>query len=1011
MLKPQSCKPCSLYSISNGFIRPEGQGRKQLALIGEAGGYDEFIDGLPFRPQAQSGSLLEKVLKEELGLTRDDVWITNILHCQPPKNLLTGQWYAESAIKCCEQYRNKEIDEWKPKAIVALGGTAFETLTGETLRIVEDDIAGHLFWLKKGEYVSQENKEDGTPWGTTKHIIKGNIPVIPTYHPSYIRRGNMHLTSLLAYDIARALRISKDEWLSPTEYNKKKNYRIVGHDEAQSFYYKLKDNPKLILAFDIETDFSKTISEDMRDDAQELGNEITQIQFATDKYNAVIFPHYSGSYKYLSKLIMELPNFKANHNAWNFDNPRIKASGVKIDETRVHDTMWMFKHYQPKLPRGLQRVACLADFPFAWKHLFNTNVEEYGGADVCSIHFILEWLPKLMKAKSESFPNPFTNVPLVVNTWEGYVNHVFKYHPILQDASDDGLPVNNEARIELDGVLRDKYIILDKGIQKIIPDEIKNLAPTHKIKVVTPNEFVVQEVDKLDVGYVREPKKLLKTYREKYERLVSPNLFTANKPTMSFDRFLYLNWGLCQKEVEGFNRKTGKSLGLVTRWVRVLPFKGSKEQLSRYIEHKAEVLSKSTNKEEKKLAKLYVVPTDARGKETTRKDEIEILFDKTGDEVLQTNIEMRSIVTNRRNYIPNWKPNETTGAVHTHWNFSPPTGQMTSYQPNVLNVSKHTEIGQAFRKIIEARQPWNCDVEAPEGWEFIELDKKSFHVAMMGYVANSEKYIRFSQLDPHSIYCSYIVNGAFGIKPITMDQSDSDILEQCKFIKKTYKRLAEEGKKDYLDVRQKQAKPTVLGHQLGLGYRKLFWQNRRSIESEKRAKELQATLDAFDERVVQAKSDVKWNAHKRGFRMNEFGRIQWFHDVWSKTFNKKVNKWEMRDGSEARLPIAFAVQSTSFGMILEELFRILKRVRELDKPLGYKIFRMSIHDSLVFLQRVEDRDLLLPIYLEEMKKPCKQLVNEATGPEGLRIDIEWSAGKNLQAYDKEKNPEGMREMG
>ena len=71
----------------------------------------------------------------------------------------------------------------------------------------------------------------------------------------------------------------------------------------------------------------------------------------------------------------------------------------------------------------------------------------------------------------------------------------------------------------------------------------------------------------------------------------------------------------------------------------------------------------------KALAKLYVVPTTPRGdKETTSTDELQYLYDKTGDEVFLKTIEIRGLDTVINNFIPNWAP-ASDGCVHTTWGF------------------------------------------------------------------------------------------------------------------------------------------------------------------------------------------------------------------------------------------------------------------------------------------------------------------------------------------------------
>jgi len=767
------------------------------------------------------------------------------------------------------------------------------------------------------------------------------------------------------------------------------NYITVGYDGAQSFYYKLKDSPKLILSYDIETAESIFTPEDTRHDLTSAS--ITQIQFATDKFNAVVFPRFDGEYKEIANKILSLDNLKANHNTWNFDNPILEANGIKLDESKIHDSMWMFKQWQPMLPRGLQAVASLAGFPFPWKHLYGTNMELYGGADVCSIHFILEWLVPLMKA---------------TDTWKGYYNQVFKLHPILYNASKLGLPVNDEKRIELReklGLIKEEK---DNFLQENIPDEIKNITPKRKLRV--RDTETNKEFDYLDYGYVREPSAIGEgrgIYLDAGKKLQN-----QGKTIIPFNRFIQRKYGLVYRRFRTLDRKTGEETE-VERWCNLLPFKASKEQLSRYINWKREALLKEyatselrtedgkKDKELKKLAEKYVVPKDHEGKETTRKDSIEELFEKTGDEVLQINLEIRSLSTNINNYVPNWIPSPRDGCVHTTWGFTAASGQIDSRRPNVLNVSKHTETGQLFRRIIEA----------PEGWEWIEVDKKSFHVATMGYCANDKDYIRFSQLDPHSIFTSYIMPKEWG-KPIEMSMSDGEILERSKWIKKRCKEEKQKGGDRGIDLRQQCAKPTVLGNQLGLGPKKLYWQNRRAMKDVAAAEDYQKTIADLFPIVDGWKKEIKTIAHKQTYLINEFGFIQWFFDVFNYTWNKVQNKWVEREGQEARLPSAFRVQGCAFGMIKEELFRVLKRCEE-ELDLGYFPFRLSIHDSLFFLLKTVDVERVIPVILEEMNKPCIKLVNAATGPNGLVIGVEYSRGRNWQSWDKDKNPEGMKEIG
>lgn len=829
---------------------------------------------------------------------------------------------------------------------------------------------------------------------------------------------------------------------TPQSYKRKLNYRIVGYDNAASYYTYLSTNPKLIIADDIETAEAGGLAEDTLDDTG-VGRDtaITQIQFAVDKYNAVIFPSFDPYYKKLAGKILQLPNLRLSFNGWKFDYPILRANQVQEhDIAKCIDLMWAWKHYQPALPRSLQSVACLAGFPFAWKHLYGADMEMYGGADVCSLHFILEWLVPLMKARG-IWDKSANGEP------GGFIHYCQKLNPILQQASKAGLPVNNIKRLELREKLigmRDK---LDAELQAEIPDDIKNLEPK-RVETYEDTE-TGERIVHTSYGFKREPKEVRIAHYE-YDMAVK-RIEERGKKAGSFESFVRAKYGLVQKRIreidftangtrEGSNKGDAKRQLLsgmddkaesdknepnkfvssnynsrpnsnsspnyieVERWCRIVDFKASKDQLSKYIVWKGEQLLASKVREERELGKLYKIPTDKDGKETTRKDEILQLFEKTGDLVLQKNLEHRSLQTNITNYIPNWKPG-LDGNVHTTFGFTAASGQLDSRRPNVLNCSKHTEIGQLFRRIIEA----------PEGYSFCEFDKKSFHVATMGYCANDPTYIRFSQLDPHSIFASYIMPKEWG-KPIDFSLSDGEILDRCKWIKKRCKQEKESKGDRGVDLRQQVAKPAVLGNQLELGARKLYWQNRRSIEDVAHAKRLQDMLADLFPKVELFKHNIKEIAHKQTYLINEFGYIQWFFDVLNYRWDKKNRIWKVTEGAEAREPVAFRVQGCAFGMLKDEIFKIvLDRFRELDlsDPSNGRVyfpFRNTIHDSLVFLFSNSHLDTAIPIVLEEMNRACGKLVNEATGKEGLRVGVEYSVGRNWQGWNQEGNIEGMREV-
>ena len=972
MIKPSSCEPCPLFAISNGWILSEGQGTNGVVILGEAGGYHEYLDNLPFRPQAQSGSKLEEVFKivsRETGqpCSRDQFVLYNVVNCNPPGDKLVGMGYEQEAISCCASNVDRVVGGFhtdKVKTILALGNIPLKFLTGVSGIAEEKQSVSYL----RG-YVLE-----------SKYGL-----VVPSYHPSYVRRGNGHLTPILVEDMKKALNVARGVYTNYSSYKgyTPPNYQVAPSlDEAWSFYYKVKDGSRLVLACDIETDQSAEVDEDERDDLE--STVITLVQFSYEMCTGIALPC-SGDYISIIEALLALPNVKAGHNWWNFDSPRLRAKGFRVNGN-IHDTMWMFKHWHPKLPRGLQSVASLFGFPFPWKHLYGANFQFYGCADVDAVQWILHHLPKLMKERG---------------VWRGYYEHVYQVNPILDRASVGGIPVNDNNRVALEKDFKARRETIHRELQRVVPEEIRNIRPKRKDK----------ETGEVDYGYIREPK-IVGIEFENYQRL-SEELRLQDKRVVSFEEFLWRKHNLTLAEFERVDRDTGERTKL-ERWAIVEEFKASSQQLIRYLEWKQRGIREEVERlreqrkglsraegvvltaqirELEELAKDYEVPTNLKTKRpTTSHKEIEEMFFKTGDEVLEMVSKVRSYDTNINNFIPNWKP--SNGRVHPTYGYTAPQGQINSWRPNSQNVSKHTEFGNEFRRIIEA----------PPGYCFIEADKKSFHVATMGYCANDRDYIRFSQIDPHSILGSYIDPSIIGCS-ISLKWSDSDIKKAASEFKRRCKEHKAKDPEHNIDVRQELAKPTVLGNQLGLGAKKLQRQNRRFIHSIGEAERLQAILNNLFPKEEAYQKWVKEEAYIKKFLINEYGRIQYFYDVFTFSWSDKSRQWIRKEGEGARHPIAFRVQGTAFGMITDELLEC-----ERQGLCEEHNFITTIHDSLMFMPEISKRDKCIESVVKIMNQPAKKLVNEATGLEGLRVGVEVSVGRNWKGYDKESNDEGMQEI-
>ncbi len=153
----KTCQACDLHRTRIQTVFGEGNQDADLMIVGEAPGADEDRVGEPFVGRA--GQLLNAMLKA-VGLTRDQVFIANILKCLPPGN---RDPHVEE-VRCCASFLQRQIDLIKPKVILAVGRVAAQNL------LKTDAAVGGL-----------RNRE---------HVVgEANIPLVVTYHPAYLLRS------------------------------------------------------------------------------------------------------------------------------------------------------------------------------------------------------------------------------------------------------------------------------------------------------------------------------------------------------------------------------------------------------------------------------------------------------------------------------------------------------------------------------------------------------------------------------------------------------------------------------------------------------------------------------------------------------------------------------------------------------------------------------------------------------------------------------------------------------
>jgi uracil-DNA glycosylase family 4 len=419
--KPEACAGCALYDKGTGFTNPEGHGALGVLIVGEAAGENEVRDGLPFRPFAQAGSLLERVIKIS-GFDRMQFRIANMCQCRPPRDYLENAPWELGAVSHCKVHRDRVVNEMRPKAIWALGAIPTRYLTG---------LSGKkrgISYLRGYVLPSLDYRRDDGP-----------IPIVPSFHPSYIRRGKQSLINVMMADLRKVVAIATDKFNNYCLFPDDDAARFVTYitqpnlDDARSYYLRCKENQGAIISFDIETDESKFKDEDEDEEIETeiQAGAITQIQFSVAAREAIAFP-FAGEFKRIAADILSLPNVKAGHNAWRFDLPILRREHIKVAGL-VHDTRWMWHHLQPDLPAHLQFCGSFYGMPFPWKHLADFDEPFYGCADADVLSRMMAQLPQQLESKG---------------IWRGYERHVVGREPILINMTRRGIPVDDTARQE-----------------------------------------------------------------------------------------------------------------------------------------------------------------------------------------------------------------------------------------------------------------------------------------------------------------------------------------------------------------------------------------------------------------------------------------------------------------------------------------------------------------------------------------------------------------------------------
>jgi len=167
------CVRCPLSAGRTQVVFGVGDFCADLMFVGEAPGQQEDLQGEPF--VGRSGQLLDRLVLEEMGLSRERFYIANTVKCRPP-----GNRDPEAAeVAACRPWLDAQVDLVDPKVVVTLGNFAAKLLLGTTEGITR--LRGRAYPFRRGV-------------------------LVPTFHPAAVLRGGGALAPQMRADLVRAKR-------------------------------------------------------------------------------------------------------------------------------------------------------------------------------------------------------------------------------------------------------------------------------------------------------------------------------------------------------------------------------------------------------------------------------------------------------------------------------------------------------------------------------------------------------------------------------------------------------------------------------------------------------------------------------------------------------------------------------------------------------------------------------------------------------------------------------------
>lgn len=945
--KPPECLNCPLQHIGQGFSKPEGTGVNGVLLMGEALGEQEARDGLPFRPGAPAGHVLEQAIKS-LGMDRTQFVLFNAgVNCRPPQNELLGAPYEYAAIEHCKVHVRKVIAQYKPRVIVALGAIPTRVLTGLTGKKMRvEDIQG--FALEAPDYPG--------------------IRVIPTYHPSYIQRGAWQVFPVLRLALAKAVKLAREGWKEEElEYNTSATSGDV-HDMADW----LEAHPDAPLAVDFETDGGEIEPDALGDSEDEDAEEapkssgnistnalITQVNLSIAEKTALAID-FNMSTRESVERILGLANTKLTHNGYGYDQPVAVYNKLAMNGI-VEDTMNLFHHVYPDLPgsykklagddakdrgsfAGLQFCASFYGFPFPWKHLSKETPLFYGAADADATIRVFNGA----KRDAEK-----------LNVWEGYVLFMRRLRPILADAERRGIPVNRQKLIDFIEMLKVREVQELAKLRPMIPEAL--CLPKQKNGLKKEPKSVEGLVKR--TFFLLEPEKCacVKTTKVKKCKTCDATGSVFNHAGEVENCPACNGAGTSQTVITPLAeclicKGTGEVKGEVERWCELTDFNpNSPQQVKSYTRYEGPTPWG--------FKKAYTIPKNSKRKYAMDKETLERLQKTYKDPVYATILATKQIGKLASTYGEGWlKRVGPDGCVHTQFLFLPATGQLSSTGPNVQNgvSDRHGELAKL----------WQGAIEAKDGYKWVALDYRSYHAQTLAWEAKDWDYLRLARLDIHSFLAGQMLRIEGYRQALHWD--DEKLGAWLSKIKK-----------EHTKVRNGQAKPCILGYGFGMGASRLYNSNPDNFSSFRQAESVFDALSSAFPRAAAYREESPELAHRQRFLRSVFGCIRWFFNV--KGYNFRKRDWD--HGIDWDRAIAFRPANIAFCQ--KKIAMLACEEKGYNERYG---LGLDLHDALWFHCKEELVEECVHNVKQEMERPSEVL--KMPDGSGFWVEVEAKQGSS-----------------